>query len=118
MTTPALQFEPAQTRDVRVLMAVLLVLAVAFFAAVELRGEPDRTPATPYGFSVSPQGEGAPRTSQVKVTFRFAPREKDGSKLMTLEPPAKGDFVWQGGRMLIFTPAFPGLIRGHEYTVK
>src|SRR3954469_10638809 len=96
MTTPVLQFQPAQTRDVRVVTAALLLLAVSFFVALQLRGEPDRTPATPYGFSVSPQGEGAQRTSQVKVTFRFAPREKDGSKLMTIEPPAKGDYVWQG----------------------
>src|SRR5688572_6330702 len=112
MTTPVLQLQPAQPRDVRLVMALLFALTLVFFAGVKLRGEPEHRAVMPFGFSVSPQGEGAQRTSAVKVTFRFAPREKDGSKLLKIEPPAQGDFVWQGDRTLLFQPAFPGLLRG------
>src|SRR5829696_205437 len=117
MTTPVLQLQPVQTRDVRVVMGLLLMLAIVLFAGVKLRGEPEHRAVTPFGFSVSPQADGAQRTAPVKVTFRFVPREKDGSKLVKIEPAAQGDFVWQGDRTLIFQPAFPGLVRGREYSV-
>ena len=42
MTTPAMQFQPAQMRDVRLVTALLVLFTVAFFVALQLRDDARR----------------------------------------------------------------------------
>ncbi len=72
---------------------------------------PDATPAV----AVSPGGAEVPRLATVRISFRDPPREADGARLVSIDPPAEGSFVWADDRTLLFQPAFPGWQRGQQY---
>ncbi len=112
-TTAALQ-------DFRVLVAIMLVATLGFFIAIH---EDDsvvfqrQAPREPLVFTVLPEGDEVPRLAPIKVTFTRAPLEQNGTNLIRLEPPVDGTYVWLTERTIAFQPAYPGLLRGHEYTI-
>src|SRR3989442_5811303 len=106
-------------RDRRLILASAVVLAVVVGAVIPWGGTMPSIPRSiePNAFTVLPKGDDVPTLAPVKVTFKSAPTERDGSKLLTLEPAAPGDYAWVGDRTLLFQPRFPGLLRGTQYTV-
>lgn len=99
--------------------AVVLVAIAATLAFVLTRDGGTSYPSDvePEGFSVSPQGEDVNRLSPIKVTFKTAPGERDPEKVLKVDPPTEGQYVWVSERTLLFQPDFPGLLRGQEYAV-
>ena len=75
---------------------------------------PHATPAV----VVSPGGAAVPRLATVRIAFRDPPREADASRLVSIDPPAQGAFVWADERTLLFQPAFPGWQRGQQYRLR
>ena len=71
----------------------------------------------PPGFAIAPQGSDVPRLAPVVVTFPGEPAQRDGAKLIAVEPALQGTFAWLSTRTLLFQPDFPGLLRGATYTV-
>ncbi len=78
------------------------------------RSTPDGTPA----IAISPEGVEIPRLATVRITFRDPPREADASRLVSIDPPAEGAFIWADERTLLFQPAFPGWQRGQQYRLR
>ncbi len=108
------------TIDIRLLVALMLVAAIGFFALLHDGRElvmPVRRLPEPVSFTVTPDGTDVDRLIPIRVTFARAPIERDGPDLLRIEPPVAGDYVWQTDRTLIFQPEFPGLLRGAEYSV-
>ena len=66
--------------------------------------------------SVSPSGE-IPRLGPITISFEKPPEEQDAAQLVRIEPATEGAFVWVDDRTLLFQPAFPGLVRGADYTI-
>jgi alpha-2-macroglobulin len=115
-THPTKQAEPHWTLPLAATLTILLVLALAML----LQGQRARIAEwtlEPRGFLVTPEGLEVARLAPVRVTFEKAPPERNPSRLVKLEPEAKGSFTWIGERTLQFQPAFPGLLRGEEYTL-
>lgn len=107
----------ALTKDPRTpILAAVALIALVAFVLTDDGGERGVVPE-PEGFSISPQGEGAPRLGPIRVTFEKPPAEHDGARILTLTPPVEGEYVWASDRTLLFQPAFPGLLRGWAYTV-
>ena len=78
------------------------------------RSTPDGTPA----IAISPEGVEIPRLATVRIAFRDPPREADASRLVSIDPPAEGAFIWADDRTLLFQPAFPGWQRGQQYRLR
>ncbi|MBI2766304.1 MAG: Ig-like domain-containing protein [Chloroflexi bacterium] len=99
--------------------SVGLVVLLAVLVIVNAGGG-SQAPAAPEpkDFTISPQGDDVPRLTPIQVTFKQAPSERNGAKLVNLEPAATGSYVWVSDRTLLFQPDFPGLLRGQEYAVK
>ena len=100
-----------------------IVAAVAVIALVALvltydTGPARRSAPEPPGFSVSPEGNDVPRLAPIKVTFASPPSERDGEKLLQLDPVVKGSYAWMSDRTVLFQPDFPGFYRGFSYTVR
>ena len=66
---------------------------------------------------VSPGGEEVPRLAILTIVFREPPGLTDGSRLVSIDPPVEGSFVWADARTLLFQPDYPGWQRGQQYTV-
>ena len=66
---------------------------------------------------VSPGGEEVPRLAILTIAFREPPGLTDGSRLVSIDPPVEGSFVWADARTLLFQPDYPGWQRGQQYTV-
>ncbi len=98
-------------------LAVVTVVAVLVVLLTWDRGTSLPSDVEPEGFAIFPQGEEVNRLSPIKVTFKSAPSERDPEKVMQLNPPAEGQYVWASERTLLFQPDFPGLLRGQEYAV-
>ena len=116
----ALRSALAAPQNFYVLVAVMLVTTLGFFVAIhEETGFvfQRQAPREPLVFTVSPQGDEVPRLAPIKVTYARPPLERNGPNLFTLDPPAPGDYVWLTERTITFQPAYPGLLRGHEYSV-
>ena len=106
--------------DIRVLAVAVLIGIVGLFLVLNENERPragTSVPPSSSGISLTPVGDEVNRLSPIKVVFRDAPEEREGKELLTLEPEIEGEYVWQDERTLLFQPAFPGLLRGHEYTV-
>jgi hypothetical protein len=105
--------------DIRVLGVAMLAAILALFLVLNEDGAPPTTGTgqAPPGFSVTPEGTEVDRLSPVRVTFIGAPAERDADELFSLDPAVEGEYVWQDERTVLFQPEFPGLLRGHEYTV-
>src|SRR5688572_12188965 len=117
MTASVLQFARPRLRDPRLIVGIMVLATFAFFVGLAMHYGAPRRVSEPVGFSVAPKGEAVSRLTPVRVTFRQSVKERDGSKLLTIDPPIEGEYVWQGDRTLVFQPAFPGLLRGYDYTV-
>ena len=78
------------------------------------RSTSDGTPA----IAISPEGVEIPRLATVRIAFRDPPREADASRLVSIDPPAEGAFIWADDRTLLFQPAFPGWQRGQQYRLR
>ena len=76
---------------------------------------PRAIPDGPPAIAVSPGGMEVPRLATVRIAFRDPPREADGARLVSIDPPAEGSFIWADDRTLLFQPAFPGWQRGQQY---
>jgi uncharacterized protein YfaS (alpha-2-macroglobulin family) len=101
---------------------VIVVAAVALLSLVAFVLTRDTGPVPPdidtQGFAVFPSGTDVPRLTPIKVTFARAPEERDGAQLISLQPPAEGEYTWLTDRTLAFQPGFPGLLRGFRYEVR
>ncbi len=76
------------------------------------------TPAPPPPpVTVTPAGEEVPRLAFAQILFQEPPPTADGSRLVAIEPPIDGSFVWADARTLLFQPEFPGWGRGGRYRV-
>jgi len=101
--------------------ALLTLVLVA--AAVGVAQVADRfvagvlVPREPTVFTLAPQGEDVARLTPITVTFANAPAEREGPKLLQLEPAPSGTYAWLSPRTLLFQPDFPGLSRGSTYAV-
>ena len=71
----------------------------------------------PPGLAVTPAGDDVARLAPITVTFPQQPVERDGAKLIAVEPALHGTFAWLSARTLLFQPDFPGYLRGASYTV-
>ncbi len=67
---------------------------------------------------VSPGGEEVPRLAILTIAFREPPGLTDGSRLVSIDPPVEGSFVWADARTLLFQPDYPGWQRGQQYRVR
>jgi hypothetical protein len=105
-------------RDPRwgVVAAVAVIGLVALVLTYDSGPGPRAVPEPP-GFSVSPEGNDVPRLAPIKVTFASPPSERNGEKLIQLEPVVKGSYAWMSDRTILFQPDFPGFYRGFSYTV-
>jgi alpha-2-macroglobulin len=106
--------------DIRVLVAVMLIALFGFFALIKPNeGGPAfrQPPREPTVFTVTPAGDQVDRLSPIEVTFAKAPAEREGSRLLSLEPAVEGEYVWLSERTILFQPAYPGLLRGLDYTI-
>jgi uncharacterized protein YfaS (alpha-2-macroglobulin family) len=101
------------------LLFIALVLAMAGFALLVSRGGGDGHSGwiEPPGLSVSPSGEGVSRLAPIRVTFPSPPGEREGARLVSLSPAVEGTYHWVSERTLLFQPSFPGMLRGHEYSI-
>ncbi len=102
------------------LTTVLLVALFGLFVALHHEQHFSFGPssqAEPRVFTVTPAGEGANPLGPIKVTFASPPDEHDGAALMQVSPAVDGSYVWQSDRTVLFQPAYPGLLRGQQYTV-
>jgi hypothetical protein len=98
----------------------MLVATLGFFVAIHEEAGfvfQRQAPREPRIFTVLPEGDQVPRLAPIKVTYARPPLERSGPALFTLDPPVPGDYVWLTERTLIFQPAYPGLLRGNEYSV-
>ena len=71
----------------------------------------------PTGFVLSPSGNNVPQLVPMKVTFAQPPAQRDGGKLLQLQPAVPGKYAWLSDRTLLFQPDYPGLLRGKTYTL-
>ena len=67
---------------------------------------------------VSPGGEEVPRLAILTIAFRKSPGLTDSSRLVSIDPPVEGSFVWADARRLLFQPDYPGWQRGQQYRVR
>ena len=70
------------------------------------------------GVAFTPSGADIPRLATVTITFLNPPLVTDAARLVAIDPPIEGSFVWDGDRTLLFQPAFPGWQRGQRYLVR
>jgi len=99
--------------------AVALMVAAAVLVFVLTAGGGGGAPAPAQsGFAVTPAGDGVPRLAPIVVHFEGPPAERDGWKILQLEPAVEGDYAWVDDQTLLFQPKFPGLLRGRAYTLK
>ena len=105
--------------NVRVLAGLMLLGVLALFLVLK-QGSTQRpgTSQTTAALSVTPSGDAVDRLTPIRVAFREPPAERDASRLVKLEPAVDGEYVWQDDRTVLFQPAFPGLLRGYEYTIE
>lgn len=94
--------------------AVAAVALVALVSVLLLSGGSEGTPPA---VSVTPAGGEAPRLGPIVVTFREPPVSQEPAALVRIEPAPEGEFAWLDERTLLFQPAFPGLLRGRQYSV-
>ena len=59
-----------------------------------------------------------PRLATLTIAFDEPPPVLDGAALVSIDPPIEGSFVWDGDRLLLFQPAFPGWQRGGRYELR
>ncbi|HEU0075089.1 MAG TPA: Ig-like domain-containing protein, partial [Dehalococcoidia bacterium] len=107
--------------DIRVLVAVMLVAVLGFFAILdrdETRGNFRQPPREPDVFTVTPEGDQVVRLSAITVTFERPPAERYGPRIVTLYPLISGEYAWLSERTILFQPDYPGLLRGFEYTIE
>jgi uncharacterized protein YfaS (alpha-2-macroglobulin family) len=101
--------------------SLFLAFAVATAVALLLSWDRDGSDVPPVpeatGFEVSPAGNEVPRLTPVRVTFEAPPAERDGAAILSIEPPVEGTYEWISERTLLFQPAFPGYLRGQEYSL-
>lgn len=100
--------------------AVVALMVTAGVLAVVLTSDGDDgapKPAQETGFAVTPAGDAVPRLAPITVHFENRPTERDGSKILQVEPATEGDYAWINDQTLLFQPKFPGLLRGKAYTL-
>lgn len=107
-------------RRVTVTAAVLLALSLPAVAYLVLRTDGDEAggvlgPAVV--LAVSPSGDNVPRLAPVRVTYTAPPSEREGSKLVRLEPAVAGQYIWLNQQTLLFQPEYPGYKRGQRYEI-
>lgn len=104
--------------DARWLVVALVgLVGIAAFVLTRDLGPSAPKPTEPAGFALTPDGGDVPRLSPIRVTFASAPSERDGAKLLKVEPQPKGEYAWLSDRTLLFQPDYPGMLRGETYTV-
>lgn len=104
-------------RDPRVAFVAAAVLIAAVALVLTRDGDGKGTPSQPDVFTVFPQGNEVGRLEPVRVTFEKPPSERDGAKIVSLEPKVDGAYAWLTERTLLFQPDYPGYLRGFSYTV-
>src|SRR5437762_1049067 len=72
----------------------------------------------PTRLSVAPSGNNIPRLEPIRVTYPARPNQQASAVLVSLQPPAPGQYSWIGDRTLQFQPDWPGLLRGQDYTIQ
>ncbi|MFQ5380305.1 MAG: Ig-like domain-containing protein, partial [Dehalococcoidia bacterium] len=97
---------------VAVIAAVALIAGVAF--VLNRGGGPGTSPSP--ALAISPRGDEVGRLEPVLVTFEKAPKERDGTSILSLEPAISGAYAWLDDRTLLFQPDYPGYLRGFTYT--
>ncbi|MQA00085.1 MAG: hypothetical protein GEU80_12290 [Dehalococcoidia bacterium] len=97
------------------LLAMLLVVGAGIW--VQSRGD-DTPPLQAEAVVISPEGTEVPRLSPLTVSFAAMPEQRDGSRLIALEPAVPGAYAWVDDHTLLFQPEFPGWQRGEAYTVR
>ena len=70
------------------------------------------------GVAFTPSGADIPRLATVTLAFLNPPLVTDAARLVAIDPPIEGSFVWDGDRTLLFQPAFPGWQRGQRYLMR
>ncbi len=74
---------------------------------------PDDLPAV----QVSPGGDEVPRRAPLTINFLDPPPGSDGARIVSIDPPVDGAFVWVDDLTLRFQPALPGWQRGAQYRI-
>ena len=74
--------------------------------------------STAPGVAFTPSGGEIPRLATATITFLNPPLVTDAARLVVIDPPIAGSFVWDGDRALLFQPAFPGWQRGQRYLMR
>lgn len=117
MRTRWMERAKAAAREPRwwVVAGVALIAVVAVLLTYAGASKP--APSEPAGFAVFPQGDDVPRLTPIKVTFKEAPSETAGEKLLQVQPAVPGKYEWLSDRTLLFQPDYPGLLRGKEYSI-
>ena len=119
MNHPAPALLKKYATDLRYSLPVMAVLILAVAGGAFLLTRDGGTEAVePTVFAVLPSGDEVARLEPVRVTFEAAPRERDGAKILALEPAVPGVYAWLGERTLLFQPDYPGYLRGFAYTAK
>ena len=71
-------------------------------------------PEPPALVSVAPSGL-VPRLATLTIAFLEPPAKTDGARLVSIEPPIEGSYIWIDEQTLLFQPAWPGWVRGRDY---
>ncbi len=108
--------DPRLTYLLAIGLTAVMLAAFMVFSGTGRHIEPQGI--EPKRFTLTPTGEDASRLGPIRVTFESPPAERDGSRIMQIEPAAPGSYAWATERTLVFQPDFPGLLRGKEYTVR
>ncbi|MGH2632744.1 MAG: Ig-like domain-containing protein, partial [Tepidiformaceae bacterium] len=102
-------------------VAVVGILATAYTLGGHVAAPAPAAEAP--GFVLSPSGDDVPQLAPMKVTFAEPPAQRDGAKLLQLQPAVSGQpavagqYAWLTDRTLLFQPDYPGLLRGKTYTL-
>ncbi|GAB4332792.1 MAG: hypothetical protein Kow0010_18860 [Dehalococcoidia bacterium] len=107
----------AVASDIRIAFGVAAAVMVAIVVVVAAPGG-DGGIAPPPAFAIAPSGDEVGRLVPVRVTFERPPRERDGTRILAIDPPVEGDYAWLDDRTLLFQPAYPGYLRGFTYRVR